>query len=58
MVAVLLPRLAFAVFTLAVIVPLLEPDDGLTVNQEALSLAVQVWFELTVTVWVAGFAAP
>ena len=45
-------------FTLAVMVPLFEPDAGLTVNQEASSLAVHVWFELTVTVWLAGFAAP
>jgi hypothetical protein len=58
MVAVLLPRLAFAVFTLAVTVPLFEPDVGLSDNQEALSLAVHVWFELTETVWLTGFAAP
>jgi hypothetical protein len=45
--AVLVPRLAVAVFTLAVIVPLLEPDVGLSDNQEALSLAVHVPFELT-----------
>jgi hypothetical protein len=57
-VAVLLPRLAFAVFTLAVIVPLVEPDVGLIDNQEALSLTVHVPFELTVTVWFVGFAAP
>lgn len=57
-VAVLLPRLTFAVFTLAVIVPLVEPDVGLIDNQEALSLTVHVPFELTVTVWFVGFAAP
>jgi len=57
-VAELLPRLAFAVFTLAVIVPLVEPDVGLSDNQEAPSLAVHVWLELTETVWFAGFAAP
>lgn len=57
-VAVLLPRLAFAVFTLAVMVPLFEPDAGLSDNQEASSLAVQVPFELTVIVWLTGFAAP
>ena len=58
MTAVLVPRLAVEVFTLAVIVPLLEPDVGLTDNQEALSLAVHVPFELTVMGWLAGFAAP
>ena len=35
------PRTAVAVFTLAVIVPLFEPDVGLTVSHDALSLAVQ-----------------
>ena len=49
MVAVLLPRLAFAVFTLAVRVPLFEPEVGLTVNQEALALAVHVPLDVTVT---------
>jgi hypothetical protein len=58
MVAVLLPRLAVEVFTLAVIVPLFEPDVGLSDNQEASSLAVHVWFEVTATVWFVGFAAP
>ena len=47
-VAVLLPRLAFAVFTLAVRVPLFEPEVGLTVNQEALALAVHVPLDVTV----------
>ena len=46
--AALLPRLEVAVFTLTVIVPLFDPDDGLTDSQETLSLAVQVPFELTV----------
>ena len=45
----LVPMLAVAVFTLTVIVvPLFDPDDGLTDSQETLSLAVQVPFELTV----------
>ena len=35
------PRTAVAVFTLAVIVPLFEPDVGLTVSHDALSLATQ-----------------
>jgi hypothetical protein len=52
------PRTAVAVFTLAVIVPLFEPDVGLTVSHDALSLAAQAWLELTVTDWLAGFAAP
>lgn len=52
------PIARLAVFTLAVMVPLLEPDAGLSDNQEASSLAVHVWFELTETVWLAGFAAP
>jgi len=56
--ALLVPRLAVEVFTLAVIVPLFEPDVGLSDNQEAPSLAVHVWLELTETVWFAGFAAP
>ena len=58
MVAVLLPRLAVEVFTLAVIVPLFEPDVGLTVNHVALSLAVQDPFDVTVSDWLVGFAAP
>jgi hypothetical protein len=49
MVAVLLPRLALAVFTLAVIVPLFEPDVGLRVSHVAFSLAVHDPFELIVT---------
>ena len=48
-VAVFAPRTAVAVFTLAVIVPLFEPDVGLTVSHDALSLAVQAWLELTAT---------
>jgi hypothetical protein len=48
MVAELFPGLALAVFTLAVIFPLFEPDVGLSDNQEALSLAVHVPVELSV----------
>lgn len=58
MVAVLSPRLAFAVFTMAVMVPLFEPDVTLSDSQEVLSLAVQVPFEVRVIVWFVGFAAP
>ncbi len=56
--ALFVPRLAVEVFTLAVTVPLFEPDVGLSDNQVAPSLAVHVWLELTETVWLAGFAAP
>jgi hypothetical protein len=52
------PRLNPAVFTLAVIVPLLEPDVGLTVNHVASSLAVQDPFDVTVSDWLAGLATP
>ena len=42
--------------------PVPVPDAGLTVNQAALSLAVQVKVPppvlLTLTVWVAGLAPP
>jgi hypothetical protein len=58
MVAVLLPRLALAVFTLAVTVPLFEPDVGLTVNHVALSVTVQDPFDVTVRDWLGGLAAP
>jgi hypothetical protein len=58
MTAVLVPRLAVEVLTLTVIVPLFEPDAGLTDNQEALSLAVQDPFDVTVSDWFVGFAAP
>lgn len=57
-VALVVPRVALAVFTLAVIVPLLEPDVGLTVSHVALLLTAHVPLELTVMDWLAGFAAP
>jgi hypothetical protein len=44
--------------TLAAMDPLPLPDDGLRVSQAALLLAVQLPFELTVTVWLAGFVPP
>ena len=56
-VAVLVPRVAVAVFALAVIVPLFEPDVGLTVSHVALLLTVHVPLELTVMDWLTGFAA-
>ena len=46
MVAELFPWVAVAVFTLAVMVPLLEPDIGLSDSQDALSLTVHAPFEL------------
>ncbi len=52
------PRVAVTVFTLAVMVPFLEPDVGLSDNQDALSLTVQAPFALMVMVWAAGLAAP
>lgn len=55
---VLLPILAVAVFTLAVTIPLPEPDVGLTVNHDALSLAVHVPLEAIAIDWFAGFAVP
>lgn len=42
----LFPWVAVAVFTLAVMVPLLEPDVGLSDSQETPSLALHVPFEL------------
>ncbi len=58
--ALFVPRLAVEVFTLAVMVPLFEPDVGLIVNQEAeeVLLADQDPFDVTVTDWFAGLAAP
>ncbi|BFU93093.1 MAG: hypothetical protein NTAFB01_42800 [Nitrospira sp.] len=58
MVVALFPWVALAVLTLAVIVPFLEPDVGLSDNQEAPSLALHGPFELIVMVWAEGFAAP
>jgi hypothetical protein len=49
MVAVFVPTEAFPRLTLAEMVPLPEPEVGLSVSQGALSLAVQFPFEVTVT---------
>jgi hypothetical protein len=57
-VAVLDPTEALDKITLAVMLPLPVPDDGLRVSQTALSLAVQLPFEVTATVWLAGLAPP
>jgi hypothetical protein len=58
MFAVWFPVVRFAVFTLAVIVPLLDPEVGLMVSQEAVLLAVHEPVEVTVTGWLTGLAAP
>jgi hypothetical protein len=48
MLAAWLPAVKFAVFTLAVMVALFEPDVKLRASHEALSLMVHDPFELTV----------
>lgn len=58
MMAALFPGLALAVFMFAVIVPLFDPDVGLSDNQGALSLAVHVPVALNVIACGDGFAAP
>jgi hypothetical protein len=57
-VALFVPTTAEDRATLVVMDPLPLPDDGLIVSQVALLLAVQLPFELTATVWLAGFAPP
>ena len=56
------PAVSVPVVTLTVTVPLPVPEAGLTVNHEALSLAVQVRVPppvlLRLTVWTAGLAPP
>ncbi|MBX3331379.1 MAG: hypothetical protein KF722_13310 [Nitrospira sp.] len=54
----LFPWVALAVFTLAVMDPLLEPDVGLSDSQGAPSLALHVPVELIAMVWAEGLAAP
>jgi hypothetical protein len=58
MVALLTPTVAVDVLTLTVMLPLLDPDVGLTVNQLLLSLTLQLVLEVTESVWFAGLAAP
>ncbi len=57
-VALLGPTTAEDRTTLVAIEPLPVPDAGLSVSQLTLLRAVQAPFELTVTVWRAGFAPP
>ena len=58
MVALVVPAVAPARETLAVSVPLPDPDGGLRVSHEALLLVVQLPFDVTVTDWLAGLAPP
>lgn len=57
-VALLGPTVVADKATLAAMDPLPLPDDGLKVSQVALLLAVQLPFELTVRVWLAGLTPP
>jgi hypothetical protein len=52
------PTAADARVTLAAIDPLPLPDEGLRVSQGTLLLAVQLLFDVTVTLWLAGFVPP
>ncbi len=52
------PTTADARVTLAAIDPLPLPDEGLRVSQGTLLLAVQLLFDMTVTLWLAGFGPP
>ena len=58
MVALLVPTVAVDVFTLTVMLPLFDPDVGLTVNQLLFSVTLQLVLEVTETVWFVGLAAP
>ena len=57
-VALFVPTTADDRATLAAMDPLPLPDAGLRVSQVALLLAAQLPFELTTTVWLAGFVPP
>ena len=58
MVALLVPRAALRRLMLAVMVPLPEPEVGLTVSHDVLLLAVQLPFDVTVTDWLGGLDPP
>jgi hypothetical protein len=58
MAAEFVPTDAVAVFTLTVMVLLLEADAGVTASQPAFSLTLQLVFDVTASVWFAGLAAP
>ena len=49
-VATLVPAVAVAVFTLTVMLPLLDAEAGLTVNQPTLSLTLQLVFDVTASI--------
>lgn len=57
-VALFVPTTAEDKTTLMAMDPLPLPDDGLSVSQETLLLAVQLPLEWTVTAWLAGFVLP
>lgn len=57
-VALFVPATADDRSMLAAMDPLPFPDDGLSVSHVVLLVAVQLPFELTVTVWLAGFVPP
>lgn len=58
MAAVCVPTGTPARLILTEMVPFPDPEVGLSVSQPALSLAVQLPFELTVMDWLAGLELP
>lgn len=58
MVAVLVWVETFPRSTLAIIVPLPEPEVVLSLSQPALTLAVQLLFAVMLTDWLAGLEPP
>ncbi len=58
MVALLICVETFPRSTLAIIVPLPEPEVVFNLSQAALTLAVQVPFAVTFTDWLAGLELP
>jgi hypothetical protein len=56
--ALLVPTVAVALFTLTVMAPAFAPDVGVIASHVAFLLTVHVPLELTITDWFAGFAAP
>ena len=58
MLALFVPIEAVAVLTLTVRVLLFEAETGVTDNQLALSLTLQLVFDVTASVCAAGLAAP
>ena len=58
MVAVCVPTKTPPRLILAEMVPFPDPEVGFSVSQAALSLAVQLPFELTIIDWLAGLELP